>query len=185
MGEIRLPQIEEDIEEARREFWHLQQQHTAQPSDVQHAQQKYECLCTERDEKREYLKQCRYEIAYCEHYLDRQPPAEALEWAAFTLEGIPPQLNPLTVEPLPQGEGTPPLTGQNPLMEEDVEMQDEALQGAVGGAGATSVASPITQEDEELLNEVDIPQTQVISDMKNLIMRSPSNPTSSQPETKL
>ena len=73
LGELRLPQIEEDIEEARQEFQHIQQQHTARPLDVQRAQQKYECLCTERDEKREYLKQCRYEIAYCEHYLDRWP----------------------------------------------------------------------------------------------------------------
>ena len=101
------------------------------------------------------------------------------------MEGIPPQLNPLTVEPLPQDEKTPPLTGQNPSMEEDVEMQDKVLQGTVGGIGATSGASPITQEDEELLNEIDMPQMQVISDMKNLTMRSPSNPTSSQPETKL
>ena len=177
--------MEEDIEEARREFWHIQQQHTAQQSDVQHAQWKYECLCTERDEKKEHLKQCRYEIAYCEHYLDRQPPAEAPERTAFALEEITPQLNPLTVEPLPQGEETPPLTGQNPTMKEDVEMQDEALQGAVGGVGATGGASPITQEDEELLDEVDTPQMQVINDMKNLTVCSPSSPTSSQPETKL
>ena len=183
--ELRLPQIEEDIEEARREFRHIQQQHTARPSDVQCAQQKYERLCRDGDKRKEYLKQCRYEIVYCEHYLDRQPPAEAPEWAVFALEGISPHLNPLTVKPLPQGEGTPPPTGQNPLMEEDVEMQDEALQGAVGGRGATSGASPITQEDEELLNEEDTPQTQVISNMKNLTVCSPSNPTSSQPETKL
>ena len=152
---------------------------------MQHAQQKYECLCTERDEKREYLKQCRYEIAYCEHYLDRQPPAEAPEQATFTLEGIPPQLNLPTVEPLPQSEGTPSPTGQRPLMKGDVEMQDKALQRAGGGGGAPGGTSPVTQEDEELLNEEDMPQMQVISDMKNLTVCSPSNPTSSQPETKL
>ena len=64
-------------------------------------------------------------------------------------------------------------------------MQDEVLQGAVGGVGATGGASPVTQEDEELLNEVDTPQTQVISDIKNLTVCSPSNPTLSQSQTKL
>ena len=69
-------------------------------------------------------------------------------------------------------------------MEGDVEMQDEALQRAGRAGGATSGTSPVTQEDEELLNEEDMPQMQVISDMQNLTIRSPSNPTSSQPETK-
>ena len=64
-------------------------------------------------------------------------------------------------------------------------MQDKALQRAGGGGGAPGGTSPVTQEDEELLNEEDMPQMQVISDMKNLTMCSPSNPTSSQPETKL
>ena len=39
-GEVRLPKIEEEIAEAKRELKHIQQQHTAQPSDVQHAQRK-------------------------------------------------------------------------------------------------------------------------------------------------
>ena len=33
-GELKFPQIEEDVEEAKREFQHIQQQHTTQPSDV-------------------------------------------------------------------------------------------------------------------------------------------------------
>ena len=33
-GELKFPQIEEDVEEAKQEFQHIQQQHTAQPSDV-------------------------------------------------------------------------------------------------------------------------------------------------------
>ena len=152
---------------------------------MQCAQRKYECLCTERDEKKEYLKQCRYEKAYCQHYLDRRPPAEAPEWAAFTLKESPLQLNTPTVEPLPQDEGPPPLEGQDPLAGDDVEMQDDTLQGAVGGEGATGGASPITKEDEDLLNKEDMPQTQVISDMKNLTVHSPSNPTLSRSETKL
>ena len=44
----------------------------------------------EMDEKKEYLKQYRYEVAYCQHYLDRLPPAEAPEQVAFTLEEAPP-----------------------------------------------------------------------------------------------
>ena len=74
---------------------------------------------------------------------------------------------------------------QNPNVGEDVEMQDNTPQGAVGGEGATGGVSPINKEDETLLNEVETPQTQVISDMRNLTVRSPPNQTSSQSETKL
>ena len=69
-GQVRLPQIEEEIAEAKRELRHIQRQHTARPSDVQHAQRKCECLSHEKEEKEEYLKQCRYDMAYCQHYLD-------------------------------------------------------------------------------------------------------------------
>ena len=55
------------------------------------------------------------------------------------------------MEPLPRGGGPLPLEGQYPPTGEDVKMQDDPLQGAAGGA--TGGASPITQEDEELLNE--------------------------------
>ena len=64
-------------------------------------------------------------------------------------------------------------------------MQDCAQQGAVGGKGATGGVSPVNKEDEALLDKVKMPQTQVISDMRNLTVCSPSNPTSSQSETKL
>ena len=55
----------------------------------------------------------------------------------------------------------------------------------MGGRGATGGASPVNKEDEALLNEVEMPQTQVISEMRNLTVHSPSNPTLSQSETKL
>ena len=70
-GEVRLPKIEEEIAEAKRELRHIQKQHTARPLDVQRAQRKYECLCQEKEEKEEYLKECRYKMAYCQHYLDK------------------------------------------------------------------------------------------------------------------
>ena len=89
------------------------------------------------------------------------------------------------MDPLPCVEGSAPPGGQDPFTGEDVEMQDDALQGAVGGGGATGGASPISKEDKGLLNEVETPQTQVISEMRNLTICSPSNPTSSQSETKL
>ena len=126
-GEVRLPKIEEEIVEAKRELRHIQKQHTAQPSDVQYAQRKYECLCQEKEEKQEYLKQCRYEMAYCQHYLNKQPPGEAPEWAAFTYGELPHQLTTLTVEPLPHAEGPTPSKGQDPPTGDDVEMQDDAL----------------------------------------------------------
>ena len=69
-GQVRFPQIEEEIAEAKQELRHIQRQHTAQPSDVQRAQRKCEHLSREKEEKEEYLKQCRYDIAYCQHYLD-------------------------------------------------------------------------------------------------------------------
>ena len=124
---MRLPKIEEEIAEAKRELRHIQKQHTAQPSDVQCAQRKYEHLCQEKEEKEEYLKQCRYEMAYCQHYLDKRPLGEAPEWAAFALGELPRQLTTLTVEPLPRAEGPMPSEGQDLFTGDDVEMQDDAL----------------------------------------------------------
>ena len=68
---------------------------------------------------------------------------------------------------------------------EDVEMEDDYPLGAVGGEGATGGTSPVNKEDEALLDEVETPQTQVISNMRNLSVHSPSNPALSQSETKL
>ena len=77
------------------------------------------------------------------------------------------------------------LRKSNPAMGEDVEMQDDIPLRAVGGEGATGGDSPVDEEDEALLDEEEMPQTQVISDMRNLMVRSPPNPTPSQSETKL
>ena len=180
-GQARLPKLEKEIAEAKRELKHIKRQHTTRPSDVQCAQRKCECLQQEKEEKEEYFKQCRYEVAYCQHYLDKRPP----EWAAFTLEELPHQPIIPTVDPLPSAEGSISSGSQNPTAGEDVEMQDDTPQGVVGGEGATGGVSPINKEDEALLDEVETPQTQVISDMRNLMVCSPSNPTSSQSETKL
>ena len=43
-GQARLPQLEKEIAEAKREMKHIEKQHTAQPSDVQCAQRKCKCL---------------------------------------------------------------------------------------------------------------------------------------------
>ena len=51
-GQVRLPQIEEEIAEAKQELRHIQRQHTARPSDVQCAQRKCECLSQENEEKK-------------------------------------------------------------------------------------------------------------------------------------
>ena len=118
-------------------------------------------------------------MTYCQHYLDKRPLGKAPEWAAFALGELPHQLTTLTVESLPHAEGPTPSEGQDPSTGDDVEMQDDALQGAVGSGGATGGASPISKEDEALLNKIEMPQTQVISKMRNLTVRSPSNPTSS------
>ena len=64
-------------------------------------------------------------------------------------------------------------------------MQDDTPLAAVGGEGATGGDSPVNKEDEALLDEEETPQTQVISDMRNLMVRSPPNPTPPQSETKL
>ena len=152
---------------------------------MQCAQRKCECLQQEKEEKEEYLKQCKYEVAYCQHYLDKRPPGEASEQAAFALGELPHQPITPTVDPLPSAEGSMSSGSQNPTVGEDVEMQDDTPQGAVGGEGATGGVSPINKENEALLDEVETPQTQVISDMRNLMIHSPSNPTSSQSETKL
>ena len=55
-GQARLPQLEKEIAEAKRELKHIKKQHTAWPSDVQHAQRKCECLQQQKKEKEEYLK---------------------------------------------------------------------------------------------------------------------------------
>ena len=184
-GQVRLPKLEKEIAEAKRELKHIKKQHTAQPSDVQHTQRKCEHLQQEKEEKEEYLKQCRYEVAYCQHYLDKQPLGEAPEWAAFALGELPHQPITPMVDPLPGTEGSASSGSQNPTMGEDVEMQDDSPLGAVGGEGDTGGVSPVNKEDEALLDEDETPQTQVISDMRNLMVHSPPNSTSSQSETKL
>ena len=184
-GRVRLPQLEKEIPEANSEMKHIKKQHTTQPSNVQCAQRKCERLQQEKKEKEEYLKQCRYEVAYCQHYLDKQPPGEAPEQAAFALEELPYQPVTPMVDPLPGTEGSASSGSQNPTMGEDVEMQDDIPLEAVGGEGATGGDSPVNKEDKALLNEEETPQTQVISDMRNLTVRSPPNPTPSQSETKL
>ena len=106
---------------------HIKKQHTNQPSNVQHAQRKCKHFQQEKKEKEEYLKQCRYEVAYCQHYLDKQPPGEAPEWEAFTLGELPHQpVNPM-VDPLPGTKGSASSGSQNPTMGKDVEMQDDIL----------------------------------------------------------
>ena len=182
-GQVRLPQLE--ITEAKWGLKHIKKQHTAQPSDVQHAQRKCERLQQEKKEKEEYLKQCRYEVASCQHYLDKRPPGEAPERAAFTLGELPHQPITPRVDPLPSTEGSVSSGSQNPTMGEDVEMQDDTPLGAVGGEGATGGDSLVNKEDKALLDEDETPQTRVISDMRNLTVRSPPNPTSSQSKTKL
>ena len=152
---------------------------------MQCAQRKCKCLQQEKEEKEESLKQCRYEVAYCQHYLDKRPPGEAPEWAAFALGELPHQPITPTVDPLPGTEGSTSSGSQNPATGEDVEMHDDTPQEAVGGEGATGGVSPVNKEDKALLDKVETPQTQDISDMRNLMVRSPPNPTSSQSETKL
>ena len=73
-GQVRLPKLEDEITEAKWELKHIKRQHTTRPSYVQHAQRKCKCIQQEKEEKEEYLKQCKYEVAYCQHYLDKQPP---------------------------------------------------------------------------------------------------------------
>ena len=89
------------------------------------------------------------------------------------------------LDPLPGTEGSASSGSQNPTTGEDVEMQDDTPLGAVAGGGATGGVSQVNNEDEALLDEVETPQTQVISDMRNLTVHSPSNPTPFQSETKL
>ena len=158
-GQARHPKLEKETTEAKRELKHIKRQHTARPSDVQRAQRKCECLQQEKEEKEEYLKQCRYEVAYCQHYLNKWPPAEAPEWAAFTLGELPHQPITPTVDPLPGTEGSASSGSQNPTTGEDVEMQDDIPLGAVGGEGATGGVSPVNKEDEALLDEDETPQT--------------------------
>ena len=90
-------------------------------------------------------------MAYCQHYLDQQPPGEAPEKAAFTLGELPHQLTSPTVKPLPHTEEPTPTEDQDPPSGDDVEMQDNFLQGAVGSEGATGRASPVSKEDKAFL----------------------------------
>ena len=80
--------------------------------------------------------------------------------------------------PLPQAEESTPPSDQNPPSNEDVEMQDNALQGAMGGEGAVGGnTSPVNKEEDEMLDEPQTPHTQVISEMQNLSVGSPANTT--------
>ena len=105
-GRAKLPQLEKEIAEAKQEMKHIKKQHTARPSNMQRAQRKCECLQQEKKEKEEYLKQCRYEVVYCQHYLDKRPLGEAPEWAAFALGELPHQPVTPMVDPIPGTEGS-------------------------------------------------------------------------------
>ena len=122
-------------------------------------------------------------MAYCQHYLDKQPLVEAPEWAAFTLGELPHQPITPTVDPLPGTEGSA-SSGQDPTMGEDVEMQDDTPPGAVGREEVTGGNSPVNEEDEALLDEYETSQTQVVSNMRNLTVCFPTNIPQSQTETK-
>ena len=124
-------------------------------------------------------------MVYCQHYLDERPLGEAPEWAAFALGELHHQPITPMEDPLPDTEGSTSPGSQNPTTGKDVEMQDDTPLGAVGGEGATGGVSPVNSKDKALLDGVETPQTQVISDMRNLWVHAPSNPTPSQSETKL
>ena len=124
-------------------------------------------------------------MAYCQHYLDKRPLGEAPEWAAFALGELPHQPVSPTMDPLPGTEESAASGSQNRATGKDMEMQDDIPLRAVGGEGATGGTSLVNKEDEALLDEEEMPQTQVISDMRNLTVRSPPYPAPSQPETKL
>ena len=160
-GQARLPKLEKEIAEAKQELKHIKRQDTARPSDVQCTQRKCKHLQQEKEEKEEYLKQCRYEVAYCQHYLNKRPLGEAPEWAAFALGELPHQPITPMVDPLPGTEGSVSSGSQNPATGEDVEMQDDTPQGAVGGEGATGRISPVNKEDEALIDKVETPQSSV------------------------
>ena len=80
---------------------------------------------------------------------------------------LPHQLISTTVELFPLAGGPTHSRGQDPQPNDDVEMQDNSSQGAMGGEGVTGGTSPVSKEDEALLNveETEMPQMQVISEM--------------------
>ena len=84
--------------------------------------------------------------------------------------------------PLPPAEEpSPPQEDRDLPTGENVEMQDDPPQGEPQGT-VGGVSSPITKEEEDMLN---VPQTQVPTEMANLLVGSPSDRIKSQPETHL
>ena len=78
-AELRLSPIKEEVKVAEKQLKKLNRSQESCKQDKQHAQRKCECLNTELQEKEEFIKQCRYEIAYCQHYLAQWPLGEAPE----------------------------------------------------------------------------------------------------------
>ena len=76
---LRLKPIKEEVKAAKKELKKISKSHVAHQSNIQHAQRKYEHLSQEQKEKEEFLKQCKYQMAYCQLYLAWWPPGEALE----------------------------------------------------------------------------------------------------------
>ena len=68
-AKLRLTLIKEEVKAAKRKLKKLNRSREACQQDKQHAQRKCECLNTEVQEKNNYIKQCKYDIAYCQHYL--------------------------------------------------------------------------------------------------------------------
>ena len=126
-GKVRLPKIEEEKAEAKRELRHIQKQHTAQPSDVQHAQRKYEHLCQEKEKKRRVPQTMQVQIGILPTLSGQTASGRGSRTGNFCLGRVPHQLTTITVEPLPRAEGSTPSEGQDLSTGDDMEMQDNAL----------------------------------------------------------
>ena len=77
--ELKLKLIKEEVKAAKKVLKKISKSHVAHQSNIQCAQRKHECLCQEQKDKEEFLKECKYQMAYCQHYLAQQPPGEAPE----------------------------------------------------------------------------------------------------------
>ena len=75
--ELKLKPIKEEVKVAKKELKKISKSQVSCQSDIQHAYRKHKHLCQEQKDKEEFLKECKYQMVYCQHYLAWWPPGEA------------------------------------------------------------------------------------------------------------
>ena len=97
-AKIRLPSLEQEVQEVEQKCGELRVHRSSHSQQKKNTQWKLDRLKQELSDKKEAIKEHKYSIAYCRHYLDLKPPSEALGQASHAVGEEPFALMSPTVE---------------------------------------------------------------------------------------